>query len=959
MSAARNRLRPTLLALVLGVVSLLLPASPANAGEFSLRQCEGSDQQGFSGAQTVLGGVDRVDFVAGCSRPGSGKLGVYQDRGGNALGFGVGGEFSWLMPPGARVIASRIDAKLKDANGILARPLGRRVGSDLIPLDQGLPHDGVQRVARWSGRDRSLEAVFLRLSCQATSCANAPASAKAYLEAFDVDLTIDDFRSPLVSPSGAAWEWAAGPDWHRGSAPITVEASDQGSGISRLWAEVNGLAVDLATVLCPGARSGFAVAVPVCPSATETTRSLDTSRSPFVDGANTLKVCVADYAAASGDANRTCSASRTVKVDNEPPGPPVELRSLGGQDWRAENRFELAWESPGGQVSPLVGGRYSVVAAETGETVESGEVEAADSGRLGPLAVPGPGAYELEVRLRDAAGNLGQPARTTVRFDDRPPGDVAPEPPAGWVSADELPLRQVIGRAEPGGPSGVGGYALAVSPSAPAAPCPTGICRPADLTVAGGAEQRTGLIPGLEEGSHWVSAVAASGAGVASAVPGSTVVKVDRTAPSVRLTGLPEGWSDRPVELRVEAADGGSGMASAPGDDGEPVTVIAAEGHAPYWVPGAAASFTVPNEGITRVRYWARDLAGNANDGERGPGADRHPPPGEAVVRIDTEPPRVAFLDDRDRRDPELVGVRAEDDGSGVGSVVVAWRRAGDRGGFTPLATARTGDRFEARMPSDDLPEGSYELRAEARDRAGNAGFGHQREDGSTMLLSLPLKERVRLSAGLGRRHRAGARVRFGAGAKLSGRITRGGGAGLAGAPLTVVETFLAGSKAKARATRIVADGAGRFALRLRPGPGRRVRVAYAGTRTLSRADSRGLAIGSRGRIRLRITPSRLRNGGWVTMRGRVARRGARLPARGKLVAIQYFDPSRLKWRPVEVLRADRRGRFRYRYRFRTIASAQRIVFRAAALAEAGWPYLASTSARRSVIVFPTGRSSR
>jgi len=78
-------------------------------------------------------------------------------------------------------------------------------------------------------------------------------------------------------------------------------------------------------------------------------------------------------------------------------------------------------------------------------------------------------------------------------------------------------------------------------------------------------------------------------------------------------------------------------------------------------------------------------------------------------------------------------------------------------------------------------------------------------------------------------------------------------------------------------------------------------------------------------------------------------------PSLGKLVAIQYFDPSRSRWRPVEVLKADRRGNFRYEYRFRTIDFAQRILFRAASLPEAGWPYSPSTSRRRSVIVYPAG----
>jgi hypothetical protein len=93
-------------------------------------------------------------------------------------------------------------------------------------------------------------------------------------------------------------------------------------------------------------------------------------------------------------------------------------------------------------------------------------------------------------------------------------------------------------------------------------------------------------------------------------------------------------------------------------------------------------------------------------------------------------------------------------------------------------------------------------------------------------------------------------------------------------------------------------------------------------------------------------------------MTGAVRGKGAIQPAAGKLVAIQYFDPGRSIWRPVEVIRTGRSGRFRYSYRFRTIAYAQRILFRATSLSEAGWPYLPSTSTPKSVIVYPAGRPS-
>ena len=70
----------------------------------------------------------------------------------------------------------------------------------------------------------------------------------------------------------------------------------------------------------------------------------------------------------------------------------------------------------------------------------------------------------------------------------------------------------------------------------------------------------------------------------------------------------------------------------------------------------------------------------------------------------------------------------------------------------------------------------------------------------------------------------------------------------------------------------------------------------------------------------------------------------ARIPARGKLVAIQYFERASGRWRPALVVRTDARGRFDLRYRFRYVTGVARIRLRATALPEAGWPYAAGSS---------------
>jgi hypothetical protein len=72
--------------------------------------------------------------------------------------------------------------------------------------------------------------------------------------------------------------------------------------------------------------------------------------------------------------------------------------------------------------------------------------------------------------------------------------------------------------------------------------------------------------------------------------------------------------------------------------------------------------------------------------------------------------------------------------------------------------------------------------------------------------------------------------------------------------------------------------------------------------------------------------------------------RGAPLPRRGKLIAIQYLEAATGRWRPVLLTRSDHSGRFSARYRFRYVSGAASIRLRAVALAEDRWPYAPGAS---------------
>ena len=732
-----------------------------------------------------------------------------------------------------------------------------------------------------------------------------------------------------------------------------MSSSDQGSGISRSYLKVNGALLDATSASCPGARTNYSTSFNPCPPNQTYQDSVDTLASPFQDGLNRIQFCAEDYSVTASSGQPACTIEKWVFIDSRSPDAPVGIEVEGGSDWRSVNSFDLNWSNPSGQQSPIAGAEYSIY-DELGTQVQGPTtVNGTGIGSLSSVRVPASGSFRIAVRLIDAVGNLGQPANAILKFDDGRPGNVAPENTPGWLSDDELPLRQTIERAAPGGPSGIEGYAMKISRNGPEMPCPTGTCGQNDLAVSGGQDQRTVLVPDLTEGTHWISTVAASGARLASQVPQSVEVHVDKTDPVTILEGAPSGWVNHPATVIARATDDSSGMAPAAG--GDPVTVIEPADQSPYVSPGPIARFTVANEGTTVVKYWARDLAGNANDGGIAPDGDRHRPPGSATVRIDSVAPEAAFVSAADRRDPELVRAEVRDRDSGVKDAWIYYRRAGGTGEYNLLETHVKDGLASARIPSDHLDKGAYELKVDSTDWAGNSASSKVDSSGDPMVLEIPVKEQVSLSVGLVSRKGvvSGLSIRPNRRATVRGSLVTRGGSPVVRAPLRLIETFADGSRRSRRVSMTHTDDSGEFRITLGKGPIRKVTVSYAGNETLSAVNSSALSVRTYDKTELDIRPRVLRNGGTVRMTGSVEGPGGMARGSGKLVAIQYYDPSRATWRPAEVVRTNRNGRFVYRYRFRTITIAQRIIFRAASLPEAGWPFLPSTSKPRSVIVYP------
>ncbi len=478
----------------------------------------------------------------------------------------------------------------------------------------------------------------------------------------------------------------------------------------------------------------------------------------------------------------------------------------------------------------------------------------------------------------------------------------------------------------------------------------------------------SGLVPttSFSDGPHTLGHCATDFAGNVACVAPSTVL-IDNTPPahprSVSVVGG-EGWR-RINDFDLNWANPDQGRGSPVGGASWRVLGSAGFDTGVQFAPGrdltALRKLHMPVSGTYMAQLWLRDEAGNEA-------------PSSAVsvlLRFDDVAPGVAFEAESGPGLPAAIRADVSDAHSGPAAGAILYRRLGTERWIELPTKFEAGDqpgsaRLVTHLPGDLAP-GTYVFRADAVDGAGNKASSSRRADGTEMAIRkvspspepkkapAPAAAKARLFAGLRWRQRRGPSVTvpFGATAILSGRLVSAEGAGLAGRRLRVVSRPSRGALARRRVEAAVTGEHGGFRLPLKPGPSRRITVTYRGEAGLERARRPALALRVQGGAVLHAGPRQLQTGDTVRLWGRVRTRGAPVPRRGKLVAVQYYESAARSWRPVLVTRTNHSGRFQARYRFRYISGSARIRLRAVALAEERWPYVPGAS--RPVTVSVSG----
>jgi hypothetical protein len=467
------------------------------------------------------------------------------------------------------------------------------------------------------------------------------------------------------------------------------------------------------------------------------------------------------------------------------------------------------------------------------------------------------------------------------------------------------------------------------------APCPQGTMSEAPQTA------------GFGDGIHTLTLTATDAAG--NPASSARTILIDNTAP------------DAPQNLSVDGGDGWRAANDFTVRWTSPTNATGAPVAAAEWdlcpasgtrcVHGEQAGdkihevdhIAVPAPGDYTVKVWLKDQAGNQDPRLSAP---------LVHLRYDDASPELA-LEAIDPNDPTLVAVRTSDRGSGVGSGVISMRRQG-QGNWLTLPTTLQDGRLIAHIDDERLGDGVFDLQAQATDLAGNQRTTTQRVDGSAATVTLPLRLKIRMRAGLVKRHGRRATLartayaRYGQLVRVRGRLTSPEGNPLQDVAVLAFTQIRDGVTPPRLIATVKTSRTGRFSFLVRKGPSRTIRLRYEGAPQI-RGATELMTLNVRSRTTIRPSRRHAVNGESVRFRGRI--KTGRIPGQGKLVELQVWVRGR--WRTFATTRAGRRGGWSYAYRFDGTRGSQSYRFRASVPREAGYPF--ATGRSRVVRVHVTG----
>ena len=332
-------------------------------------------------------------------RPAPGQtlwLGMSADAGWE-LAPGSFAAWRWLAPPGSRLVEVSASNSTMLFNGLVERigSLGAAGAFDSLAEISGYNLGVVSRV-EVGFPARSAFGFEQRVLC-AESTAGSCRTTFSWAELFELQLRLEDLAAPTAALSGDL----AASGWRRGAVAGTVAAGDDGSGVRRTEAQVDGTGVAGGDLACETTHAdGRLVGARMrpCPATASLPVAIDLTALP--DGPHELRACAIDFAGAAG-----CSQPTPLLVDNTPP-----LVSFDPAGTLRAGRISAEVSDPAsGPTSGSISYRDAAGSGPwtnlTTELRRTGDGAAVLSANAPGLAADG--RLLLRAEARDGAGNLG------------------------------------------------------------------------------------------------------------------------------------------------------------------------------------------------------------------------------------------------------------------------------------------------------------------------------------------------------------------------------------------------------------------------------------------------------------------------------------------------------------------------------------------------------------------------
>jgi hypothetical protein len=332
----------------------------------------------------------------------------------------AGAAARWFFdaPPGTAVVGIRADALFEQYDP--RWQVGLSNGSQLIEGCPWLPSDpGADCVAgMFSGDYHPLPpsgTIYSEVYCARGPCTAGGAGqfwARSSIT-YAAVMVADGTTPGIGNPRGDLWS----DGWVGGTRTAAFDAFDN-TGIKEVRVLIDG------KVMAQSGR-GCDPTLKTCPDWPEASLAVATGNG-IGDGKHTLALQAVDRGDNVGE------AAREIRVDNTAPAAPQELAVVGGDGWKATNKFGITWKNPPQNAASIAGADYRLCSAAASTDCVTGSRAGNDLTSI-DLEVPRPGAWVLTLWLRDAAGNARPEtaaAPVYLRFDADPPAlTIRPQDP--------------------------------------------------------------------------------------------------------------------------------------------------------------------------------------------------------------------------------------------------------------------------------------------------------------------------------------------------------------------------------------------------------------------------------------------------------------------------------------------------------------------------------------------------